>query len=126
MSIKVMIVDDEPHVIHIIKQYLERRGLDVVTAANGKYALELFEKNRVDIIITDVQMPVMTGQDLCEKLMQLYAQDLPQIFVMTSRTDKQLRTWAKLFPKIEFLEKPLSLRRLNIKINEFIQAKNHD
>ena len=123
MSIRVMIVDDEPHVIHVIKQYLERRGLDVVSAANGKQALELFEKSRPDIIITDIQMPVMTGQELCEKLIRRYAQQLPHIFVMTSRTDKELRTWAELFPNIQFLEKPLSLRRLNLKIDEFLQVE---
>lgn len=124
MSTQVMIIDDEPHVIHVIKQYLERRGLDVVTAANGQLALELFEKNRPDIVITDIQMPVMTGQDFCELLIQRYAPQLPHIFVMTSRTDKQLRTWAALFPTIQFLEKPLSLRRLSLKIDEFLKGEN--
>jgi len=118
---RILIVDDEPHVIYVIKQYIERRGYIVSTAENGIRGLEAYEKERPDIIITDIQMPLMSGQEFCEKILERYADNLPIIFVMTSRTDKQLRSWAEKIPTIKFLEKPLSLRRLSLKLEAATQ-----
>ncbi|MEH6503301.1 MAG: response regulator [Cycloclasticus sp.] len=119
MSKKVLIVDDEPHVIHVVKQFLERKGYSVSTACNGQRALEAYEESKPDVVITDVQMPIMGGQALCEQLLQNYQQETAKIYVMTSRTDKDLRVWAENYPSIDFLEKPLSLRRLSAKIDDF-------
>jgi len=122
-SIHILIVDDEPHVLHVIKQFLQRKQFIVTTAQNGKKALDAYEAAKPDIIITDVQMPVMTGQDFCEEVLKRQTKKMPKIFMMTSRTDKQLRDWAGLFPVIEFLEKPLSLRRLSIQIDKVLSGE---
>lgn len=63
-----MIVDDHQDTVEMMAEYLQFKKFDVLTAANGKDALELLEDNVADLIILDVLMPVMGGMELCEHL----------------------------------------------------------
>ena len=117
--IKVLLVDDEPHVIHVLKLFLDKSGYKVITANNGKTALEKAESEQPDIIITDIQMPIMTGQDLCLNLTENLPDPKRKIIVMTSRTDSELRAWAENITNLEFLEKPLSPRNLVSRLRSY-------
>lgn len=117
-----MIVDDEPHVIHVLKVFLEKNNYDVISASNGLEALQNLNMTDPDVIITDVQMPKMTGQELCEKIRADSANAHCRLIVMTSRTDNELRTWAKSFENLEFLEKPLSPRRLVAYLRDYFNS----
>ena len=61
---RLMLVDDDPNLILLVKDYLEFRGYDVVTAENGREALEKLEENLPDLMICDVMMPEMDGYTL--------------------------------------------------------------
>jgi DNA-binding response OmpR family regulator len=115
---KILIVDDEPHVSLVLKQFLERSGLTVFTALNGKLALDLIEKEHPDAVITDVQMPKMGGIELCETIIQTMTDYQPLIVLMTSRTDRDIRTWVEQYSAIEMMEKPISMRRLLVHIHD--------
>lgn len=108
----ILIADDEPHMARVLQQVLERAGYAVQTTRNGQEALQAVRHRHPDILVTDIQMPVMTGKSLCETL----AIELPQrkfpIFVMTSMTDRSHREWTTEIPGITLLEKPLSTRLL--------------
>lgn len=108
----ILIVDDEPHMTYVLKMYLERNGYAVQTAMNGQAAMDSILNNAPDALITDIQMPVMTGKQLCLTLEAQYAQRTFPIFVMTSMTNQEHRDWAQKIPNLEFLEKPLSMRAL--------------
>ncbi len=60
---KILIVDDEPHILNSMKELLELEEKEVETALNGKIALELLKKESFDLIISDAKMPQMNGQD---------------------------------------------------------------
>ena len=107
---KILIVDDEPHVLLLLKQFLERSGYAVKTAANGELGLASIAEEIPDALITDVQMPKMDGMKLCEEVIKQYP-DIKLIIMMTSKTDRHIRMWAENQPII-LLEKPLSMRRL--------------
>ncbi|MFA5422585.1 MAG: response regulator [Phycisphaerae bacterium] len=64
----VLVVDDEIHIVHVVAIKLRNNGYEVVTASNGREAFELACANKPDIIVTDYQMPLMTGVELIEKL----------------------------------------------------------
>jgi DNA-binding response OmpR family regulator len=115
---KVLIVDDEPHVALVLKQFLERSGLKVLSALNGEKALELVKSEQPDAVITDVQMPKMGGIKLCEKLQSDMPDYHPLIVLMTSRTDRDIRSWVEQNDQVEMMEKPLSMRRLLVRIND--------
>lgn len=69
----VLVVDDEQHIRMILQESLEMSGFDVLTARNGKEALELFCENIPDItlILTDISMPVMNGIEFRERIHEL-------------------------------------------------------
>jgi DNA-binding NarL/FixJ family response regulator len=69
-SKKLLLVDDDPHMILLVKDYLEFRGYEVVTAENGKEALNRLESFLPDMIICDVMMPEMDGHAFVERVRQ--------------------------------------------------------
>jgi len=109
---RILIVDDEPHITRVLKLYLERAGYAVDTAQNGQMALAEILKNEPDALMTDIQMPLMTGRQLCLALEEQLPQRTFPIFVMTSMTDREHREWTQKINNLEFLEKPLSMRAM--------------
>jgi CheY-like chemotaxis protein len=65
---KVLVVDDEIHIVHVVAIKLRNNGYEPITAGNGEEAYELACRERPDIIIADYMMPVMSGLELLEKL----------------------------------------------------------
>jgi DNA-binding NarL/FixJ family response regulator len=63
---RLLLIDDDPNLILLVKDYLEFRGYEVVTAENGQEALEVLDKETPDMIICDVMMPQMDGYSLVE------------------------------------------------------------
>jgi two-component system alkaline phosphatase synthesis response regulator PhoP len=117
----ILIVDDEPHVAIILKQFLERSGYHVITVLNGEQALSVIASDLPDLIITDVQMPKMNGIQLCETIKKEIPHYHNLIIMMTSRTDTDIRNWIATFPHIELMEKPLSMRRLAARIKDYFE-----
>lgn len=65
---KLLLIDDDPNLILLVKDYLEFRGYNVVTAENGREALEILDDNVPDMIICDVMMPEMDGYSLVKHI----------------------------------------------------------
>jgi len=83
---KVLVVDDEVHIVHVVAIKLRNNGYEVITAANGIEAFELVHSEKPDIIVTDFQMPGMTGLQLVEKIRQNKAtKDIP-VILLTARS----------------------------------------
>lgn len=118
----ILIVDDEPHVLFVLTQFLERAGYHVFSALNGQLALDLIAQEHPDVLVTDVQMPTMNGISLCEAL-KANASGPGLILLMTSRTDRDIRTWVNSQENIEMLEKPLSMRHLVSRINDYFASR---
>jgi two-component system alkaline phosphatase synthesis response regulator PhoP len=117
---KVLIVDDEIHIVHVVAIKLRNNGFEVISAQNGKEAFELACEQKPDVIVTDFQMPVMTGLELVEKLRQQPAtKDIP-VIMLTARgfsiEDEQLRD----LRISEFLSKPFSPRELLKSIEDIL------
>ncbi|MHC4426262.1 MAG: response regulator [Planctomycetota bacterium] len=83
---RVLVVDDEIHIVHVVAIKLRNNGYEVISADNGAEAFELAQRERPDIIVTDFQMPVMTGMELVEKLRQHeQTRDIP-VIMLTARS----------------------------------------
>lgn len=68
MARRVLVVDDESHIIQVLAYKLRAAGYEVLTAADGEEALEICEQALPDLVVTDYQMPVMSGIELCRAL----------------------------------------------------------
>jgi YesN/AraC family two-component response regulator len=68
---KILVVDDEPHILTSMKELLELEDLIVEVAENGSVAFEKIKKTKFDLIISDAKMPQMNGQELLEETKKL-------------------------------------------------------
>jgi CheY-like chemotaxis protein len=109
---RIVIADDEPHVLRVLKMSLEKEGYTVEVCANGRAAFELIQRAPPDVLITDIQMPLMDGEELCRNIQQSMPERKFLIFVLTSRTEIEHREWSREISNLQFLEKPVSIREL--------------
>lgn len=65
---KILVVDDEIHIVHVVAIKFRKNGFDVITTDNGESAFKLACEHKPDIIVTDLQMPQMTGLELVQNL----------------------------------------------------------
>jgi len=84
MASKILVVDDEKKIVEILKGYLEREGYQVITAYDGRAALDLAWSNAPDLIVLDLMLPEVSGWDVCRELRR--KSDVP-IIMLTARDD---------------------------------------
>ena len=77
-----------------------------------------------DALITDIQMPLMTGRELCLAIEQALPARAFPILVMTSRTDREEREWTAAIRLLEFLEKPVSMRAVVARLAKHLGAES--
>ncbi len=68
MALKILVCDDEPHIVHVVVAKLRSAGFEVLTAADGQEGLDLAREAHPDLIFTDYQMPCLSGLELCARL----------------------------------------------------------
>jgi len=90
----VLIADDEGDLLEILKRWFEREGARVVTAANGALALQQLAANRVDVVVSDVRMPVMDGIELAKRINEGGVH--PKIVFVTGFADIDQRSCVEL------------------------------
>jgi CheY-like chemotaxis protein len=120
---KVLVVDDEIHIIHVVAIKLRNNGFEVITASNGAEALELACAEEPDIIVTDFQMPVMTGLELVERIRQNEATKDTPVILLTARSfaiEDQQKQDLKIS---ECLSKPFSPKELLRSIEDVLYQK---
>jgi DNA-binding response OmpR family regulator len=123
---RILLVDDEPHVIRVLRIALETAGYLVEEACNGQQALEKIRSNPPDLLITDIDMPQMNGRELCNRI----AAEMPGrnfgIYVLSARAEDEHRNWSKDMGNLDFLEKPVSIRRLLARLKEYFLSVTPD
>lgn len=123
---RILIADDERHVLRVLSQSLERAGFAVEGVLNGAAALDSVRAQPPDVLITDIQMPRMTGEELCKRIQQEMPERRFLIFVVTSRTEVEHREWSREIDNLQFLEKPISIRSLVAKLDAYFGGQAGD
>jgi DNA-binding NtrC family response regulator len=118
----LLIVDDEPLMTDVFRQFMSKRGFHVVTAASGEEALRVINENldAVDLIITDMTMPDLNGAELARRLFEL----VPQVPVMIATGHDLDPVALGMTPNIvEVVRKPYQNRRLAERIREILDER---
>ncbi len=108
----VFIVDDHAPVIRVMRLALEAAEFRVVTARDGSECLAALQNEHPDFLVTDIDMPRMSGKELCQEIETQFPGRQFPIVVITSRTELEHRHWTRNIPNLWFMEKPVSVRRL--------------
>lgn len=117
---KILIVDDEPNIVTLISRYVQREGYDIVTASDGREAIDKCKKEDFDVIIMDVMMPDTDGFTACKKIKEF--KDIPVIMLSARGTE-----FDKLFGFEvgidDYVTKPFSPMELMARIKVVISRK---
>ncbi len=124
MAYKVLIVDDDPMVGDINRHYVETNNMFTVKALakNGEEALNFLDKNKIDLVILDVFMPVMDG---IETLVNIRNRKISaEVIMVTAANDTATLNRTMHLGVLDYLVKPFSLERLQISLKKFISKYN--
>ncbi len=117
----ILIVDDDPTILTLLKEYISTLGFNLVTASNGLNALAELDKSKFSIVITDLLMPGMDGMELIKKVKHNWPDT--DIIVITGYTNSYRYTDVIRAGASDFIQKPFNLDELEAKINRLIKER---
>ncbi|MBK8781340.1 MAG: response regulator transcription factor [Anaerolineales bacterium] len=113
MPKKILIVDDEPQIVEICRDYLKAAGYETVTASNGAQGLSLARREKPDLIVLDLMMPEMDGLDVTREIRR--ESDVP-IIMLTARVEETDKLIGLELGADDYITKPFSPRELVARI----------
>ncbi|HEY1922224.1 MAG TPA: response regulator [Tepidisphaeraceae bacterium] len=117
---KILVADDESHILHVVSLKLRNAGFEVLTASDGQEALEMALAERPDLLITDYHMPQLSGLELCRKLKHdPITAKIPAIMLTARGYDLDLKDTHDS-GILRMLSKPFSPRALLTTVNEVL------
>lgn len=116
---KILLVEDEAHIIRIMSLWLNRHGYDILEAANGAEALSVLDRESVDVIISDLNMPVMDGFELVRVVRDERGLQIPYL-LLSARCDQE-KLAERLKPyNVHLYPKPFAPSRLVAEIQRLL------
>jgi len=124
---KILVVDDEPKNVKLLEALLVPRGYEVTTALNGKEALQLIEKNEIDLVMLDIMMPECDGFEVTRRLRSQEKTQLIPIMLITSLTGSEERTKGIEAGCDDFISKPFDKNEVFARVKSLLKIKSlHD
>lgn len=118
MSDLILVVDDEPKIARLARDYLEKAGYSVATAGDGTTALALFRHQRPDLVVLDLNLPGMDGLDVCRAIRR--ESDVP-IIMLTARVEEVDRLIGLELGADDYVTKPFSPRELVARVKAVLR-----
>src|SRR6476646_1914036 len=106
---RILVVDDEPQLIRVLRTGLKSRGYDVLAAEDGQSGFKLFQDWKPDLVITDLEMPNMDGLELCRRLRAI--SQVP-IIILSAKGEERIKVEALDIGADDFVTKPFGIDEL--------------
>jgi DNA-binding response OmpR family regulator len=117
----LLIVEDVPDILRLLEETLKFKGYNAVTARNGQEALDLIQRERPALVITDIMMPKLDGFGLVHRLrINPETRDLPVIFLTATYVALEDKAFALNIGVTRFIEKPVNFERFLETINQLL------
>ncbi|MFO7933693.1 MAG: response regulator [Bacteroidales bacterium] len=120
---KILIIDDEPHILMMLKKMMEKAGYDIDLASNGHEGMKLFQKSPSDLVITDIIMPEKEGLETIREMKRI--QPELKIIAMSGggkiSAENYLET-ASIFGANRVIQKPFTQKEMVTAVNELMAA----
>ncbi len=120
---KILIVNDENKIVDVVKSYLEREGCEVFEAFDGKQALEIFKRSDLDLIVLDLMLPDMTGEDICKIVRE---RSIVPIIMLTAKIDEGSIVSGLNIGADDYMTKPFSPRELKSRVVAMFRRSNEE
>ena len=123
MSQLILVIDDEPKVARLARDYLEKNGFRVVTAADGQSALTVARREKPDLIILDLMLPQIDGREVCRILRR--ESDVP-IIMLTALSEEIDQVTGLEIGADDYITKPFSVRTLVARVRALLRRTRGD
>ncbi|AEF17161.1 two component transcriptional regulator, winged helix family [Thermoanaerobacterium xylanolyticum LX-11] len=120
---KILAIDDEEKILDVIKAYLEKEGYTVLTETNGANALNTFKTVNPDLVILDLMLPGMSGEEICRKIRAL--SKVP-ILMLTAKVSEDDKVYGFTIGADDYLTKPFSPRELTMRVKAILRRTKND
>ena len=121
MSSKILVVDDEPKIVELLRLYLERAGYKVTIASDGQSALSAFRHENPDLIILDLMLPGIDGIEVCSRLRR--ESHIP-VIMLTARAEEVDKLAGLEVGADDYVTKPFSPRELVARVRAVLRRSN--
>jgi DNA-binding response OmpR family regulator len=121
---RIMIIDDEPKIRHFLKEALEMREYEVLTAASGPDGLEQLKHEKVSLILLDVMMPVMNGYEVYHLLKETPQTANVPVIIVTAKGERKDRELGLEAASYNYVAKPFQLEDLLAKVRDVLQQQS--
>lgn len=118
MGYNILVVEDEKNILEVIKAYLLKENYDVITATDGERALELFDSKDIHLIILDLMIPKISGEEVCKKVRN--TSDVP-IIMLTAKADEENKIEGLNIGADDYVTKPFSPRELVSRVKALLR-----
>lgn len=115
---RILVVDDEPKIVDVVKSYLEKSGYEVDTAGGGREALEKFKNGNPALIILDWMLPDITGEEICRSIRK--TSKVP-VIMLTARAEEENILEGFRFGADDYVIKPFSPRQLVARVEAVLR-----
>src|SRR5512134_45045 len=123
MPKKILLVDDEPEILEICRDYLKASSYDVVTVQDGAQALTAFRYERPDLVVLDLMLPKMNGLDVCRAVRR--ESNVP-IIMLTARVEEMDKLIGLEIGADDYMTKPFSPRELVARVGVVLRRVTGD
>ena len=118
MSKTILVIDDEPKIVEICRDYLVAAGFDVITASDGPQGLAAARRERPDLIVLDLMLPGMDGLDVCRELRR---ESSTPVIMLTARVEESDKLVGLELGADDYLTKPFSPRELVARVRAVLR-----
>ena len=118
MQERILVVDDEPKIVKLARDYLEKSGFQVLTAGDGQTALAMARRERPDLVVLDLMLPGLDGWDVCRTLRR--ESDVP-IIMLTARAEESDQIVGLELGADDYVTKPFSPRALVARVRALLR-----
>ena len=119
----ILIIDDEVKIIEIVKAFLETKGFKVLFAETGEIGFELFKRNSIALVLLDLMLPGISGEELCIKMRQ--TSRVPIIMLTAKVTEADLVNGFD-YGADDYITKPFGLKELYVRIEAVLRRSKSD
>ena len=121
---RILVADDDPDLLDLLKMDLSYQGYEVLVAADGKDALQTALNETLDLVLLDVMMPYIDGYHVAYELTNKLGGKAPRIMIMTSRDTVKEKGIALMSGAAEVLQKPFEMAKLHERIAALLAKPN--
>lgn len=123
MAQTILVVEDDAKMVNLLRLYLEREGFGVVTAYDGRAALEAAERGRPSLVILDLMLPHLDGIEVCRRIRE--ASDVP-ILMLTARVDEVDKLLGLSLGADDYVTKPFSPREVVARVKAILRRATRE